>query len=44
MSVLRGDPIWKIEDRSWNYLWETPGTVSHVCNHDLMSWKNASAV
>ena len=25
LSVLRGDPTWKMEDRPWNYLWESPG-------------------
>ena len=25
LRVLRGDPIWKMEDRPWNYLWESPG-------------------
>ena len=25
MSALRGDPLWKIANRPWNYLWELPG-------------------
>ena len=25
MSAVRGDPLWKTENRQWHYLWETPG-------------------
>ena len=31
MGVIRGDPLWKTTNRTWNYLWENPGQCP-MCN------------
>ena len=31
MAVIRGDPLWKMANRPWNYLWENSGRCS-MCN------------